>query len=362
MQRDLSQPNPMSTQDCDLRGLEWMPLDVLNLLDSTLFLESTGDEFKAAMALICKSWRQVPAGSLPASDNALATLSMARDWTSVRTMALRNWVLCSDGRYYHPIVSAKAMEALPMRQEFVEKRTGENLRKERERKDRKDLFAKLRGKGFVLPHTTKTTELRVKWAELEAAERDARGAVVTPPVTDLSRDLSRLGQGQHSTAPDLLPSIPKVDSGPSAGAEDDAPPDGKGKPFDLTPDDPVTGEAVPARQDLPACPHLVLLQLWNEILPELPQHDPDEWGGQRADNLRARWREKAAKLKWPDQAKGLTYFRRLFTWIRESDWLMGRVPPTPGRRLFQLELQWLVRPNNWPNVMEGKYHEDKEKN
>ena len=92
----------------------------------------------------------------------------------------------------------------------------------------------------------------------------------------------------------------------------------------------------------------------------MPQHDPDEWGGQRRDNLQARWREKGAKLKWKTQEQGLTYFRRLFQWIRKSQWLMGQVPPSPGRRLFKLELQWLVRPNNWPNVLEGKYHEDKE--
>lgn len=202
MVRDQSLPEPFSSRDCDLRGLEWMPLQTQDLLDSDLWLLSDGWEFKAALGLICKSWRQVPAGSLPNDDRALATLAGVPDWTSVRTMALRNWVLCSDGRLYHPIVAAKAMEALPHRQEFVQKKTADADRKQRERKDRKDLFARLKAAGITPKWDTKTGELRDLVAKLEGPG----GAVSAPaPVTetpDLSRDLSRLGQGPDTTPPD----------------------------------------------------------------------------------------------------------------------------------------------------------------
>lgn len=185
----MSRPEPFSSPDCDLRGLEWMPLNATNLLDSTLFLESTGDEFKAAVALICKSWRQVPAGSLPSNERSLATLAMTENWTAVRTMALRNWVLCSDGRYYHPIVAAKAMETLPKRQEFVEKKSAEAERKTRERHDRKELFAALREAGIVLPAMTSTGELRTRVSQLkDRVTGDQK-----------SRDMSRLGEGHHTT-------------------------------------------------------------------------------------------------------------------------------------------------------------------
>lgn len=227
MKRDMSLPEPMSSEDCDLRGMEWMPLNTANLLDSTLFLESTGDEFKAAMALICASWRQVPAGSLPASDKSLATLARTDNWTAVRTMAMRNWVLCSDGRYYHAIVAAKAMEALPHRQEFVEKKTAEANRKERERKDRKDLFATLREAGIVLPYDTKTSELRARVRDLGQAPVTPRvtGQPVTP-VTDVNRDLSRLGQGHHLTpqtpdkgSEDIPPKPPRKRRGAAAAQQ-----------------------------------------------------------------------------------------------------------------------------------------------
>lgn len=200
MSRDLSRPEPMSTPDCDLRGFEWMPFNAVDLLDSKLWLEGDGWECKAAISLICKSWRQVPAGSLPNSDTALAQLACVPDWTHVRTMALQEWVLCSDGRLYHPIVAKKAMEALPSRQEYAHKKSAEAERKERERKDRKDLFAKLKAAGVTMEFNAKTKDLREAVAKLGAGKIPQSSA---PPdrtghaeKRDKSRDMSRLREGE----------------------------------------------------------------------------------------------------------------------------------------------------------------------
>lgn len=108
--------DPLTPADCDLRGLPFLPLDVVRLLDSDLFALSTGDEFKSAVALWCRSWNQVPAASLPDDDRILAHLSGAgARWKKVRTMALRGWVKCSDGRLYHPVVAEKAADAWELR-------------------------------------------------------------------------------------------------------------------------------------------------------------------------------------------------------------------------------------------------------
>src|SRR5689334_16258163 len=89
-----------------------MPVDTVCVLDSDLFAVSTGDEFKAGTALQYKSWHQVPAGSLPNDDRVLAHLSGAGTrWKRVKAMALRGFVLCSDGRFYHPVIAEKALEA-----------------------------------------------------------------------------------------------------------------------------------------------------------------------------------------------------------------------------------------------------------
>lgn len=154
-------PDPLTPPDCDLRGMPFMPVDVIRLLDSDLFALATGDEFRAAFTLWCKSWHQVPAGSLPDDDRILAHLSGERDkWCDMRDMSLKGWVKCSDGRLYHPVVCEKAMEALPRRSELKQRKSAEASRKERERKDRSDLFAALKAIGITPEFNIKTRELR----------------------------------------------------------------------------------------------------------------------------------------------------------------------------------------------------------
>lgn len=105
-------PAPLTPADCDLRGLAFMPLDVVRLTDSDLVALSTGDEFKAAVLLWAKAWLQVPAASLPDDPRILAHLSGAGTrWKKVAAMALRGFVRCSDGRLYHPVIAEKAREA-----------------------------------------------------------------------------------------------------------------------------------------------------------------------------------------------------------------------------------------------------------
>ena len=104
-------PEPMTSPECDLRGMPYMPLDLVTLFDSDLYALSTGDEFKAALTLWGKSFYQVPAGSLPSDDRLLEHLSGSRKWKAVRDMAMRGWVKCSDGRLYHRTVAQKVKEA-----------------------------------------------------------------------------------------------------------------------------------------------------------------------------------------------------------------------------------------------------------
>ncbi|WP_333679907.1 DUF1376 domain-containing protein [Dyella sp.] len=173
--------------DVDLRGLPFMPLDVNRLRDSQLAISASGDEFRAAVLLWCASWNQVPAASLPDDDASLATYAgYGRDlksWKKVKQGAMRGFVHCSDGRWYHPVVADKALEAWTQREDFQAEKENEKVRKQRERLWRKAAFAALRAIG-VVPH----------WNERTAALRDLveqRGLAVTllehqnvtPPVT-----------------------------------------------------------------------------------------------------------------------------------------------------------------------------------
>lgn len=108
----MTAPAPLVPAEVDLRGFEFMPLDVRRLFTSDTWLLGTFEEKCAALQLWGESWYQVPSASLPDNDRVLALLSRAAArWPKVKAHAMRGWVLCSDGRWYHPVVAEKAMDA-----------------------------------------------------------------------------------------------------------------------------------------------------------------------------------------------------------------------------------------------------------
>ncbi|KAF1008973.1 MAG: hypothetical protein GAK28_00605 [Luteibacter sp.] len=105
---------PLVPANVDLTDFDWMPFDFQRLFGSDTWALSNDAEKVAAITLWGKSWYQRPAGSLPSDDRILASAqfsgAMGR-WKRVKEMALRGWRLCDDGRYYHPVVCEKALEA-----------------------------------------------------------------------------------------------------------------------------------------------------------------------------------------------------------------------------------------------------------
>lgn len=130
-----------------------MPLDVVRLRDSDLSVHATGDEFRCAVLLWCASWHQVPAASIPNDDVVLAQLAgfgrVVKEWKKIREGSLRGWIICSDGRIYHPVVAEKANEAWAGRLVYRAKKEAERLRKaaEREAKRIADEAMKSAGHG-----------------------------------------------------------------------------------------------------------------------------------------------------------------------------------------------------------------------
>lgn len=106
-------PKPPISPDVDLRDFAFMPLDVTRLADSDLALTVSAEAFRAAVLLWGKSWHQVPAGSLPDNDIALARLAQTDPlkWLDIRDDALHGFYLCDDERFYHSVVVEKAKEA-----------------------------------------------------------------------------------------------------------------------------------------------------------------------------------------------------------------------------------------------------------
>jgi Protein of unknown function (DUF1376) len=124
-------PEPLTPPDCDLRGLEWMPFFGHRLFMSEFETRATDAEFRAAIRLWWMSWNQVPAGSLPNDDALLCKLAgLGRDikeWKRIRAgNVLHGFILCSDGRLYHTLISEEAADT-------YEKRIKSNEKREKER-------------------------------------------------------------------------------------------------------------------------------------------------------------------------------------------------------------------------------------
>jgi hypothetical protein len=108
---------PLVEADVDLRDFGFMPLEVVRLRDSELAVVAPPEVFRASVLLWAASWHQVPAASLPAKDSLLADLAKSvKAWPRIRSAVMAEWVLCSDGRLYHPVVAEKAREAWEAKQ------------------------------------------------------------------------------------------------------------------------------------------------------------------------------------------------------------------------------------------------------
>lgn len=113
---------------------------------------------------------------------------------------------------------------------------------------------------------------------------------------------------------------------------------------------PVSGK--PA---LPHCPHVLLIDLFGQHLPELPQPKPEMWDGKNAENMRARWRwvltakRKSGQRYAENAEEALAWFGRFFAYVAGSDFLMGR------RNDFTCSLQWLMKAENFGKVVQGNY-------
>lgn len=218
--------NPPIPSEVNLRGMPWMPLDTVRLIDSDLFALSTGDEFKAAVALWCKSWAQLPAASLPSDDRILAHLSGAgARWKKVKAMALRGWVQCDDGRLYHPVIAEKALEAWEQREEYQDRQENEKTRLQQFRAEHKALRKTLREHGIVLPFDTKIDVLRERVASLPETKPETLPE--TPPETKMFQDgNARNAPAMAKTGTGTGTGISKSERESCATPEDSRLPDG----------------------------------------------------------------------------------------------------------------------------------------
>jgi len=104
---------PLVSADIDLRDFPCMPIDVRWVRDNPTFWRMDGAEFRISFLLMAASWHEIPAASVPDNDrhNAQLVDISLQKWRSVKSVALKDWVQCSDSRFYHPVVASRARNA-----------------------------------------------------------------------------------------------------------------------------------------------------------------------------------------------------------------------------------------------------------
>ncbi len=102
---------------------------------------------------------------------------------------------------------------------------------------------------------------------------------------------------------------------------------------------------VPKKVGTPPCPHLKIIDLYHEVLPELTE--VRVWEGERERKLAARWKGDKAR-------QNLDWWRSFFESVRGMPFLMGERTGRDGRA-FTCTLEWLVSPKNFAKVIEGNY-------
>jgi hypothetical protein len=94
------------------------------------------------------------------------------------------------------------------------------------------------------------------------------------------------------------------------------------------------------------CPHSAIVEAYHETLPTARRIR--DWTPARQQALRARWREKTER-------QSLDWWKEFFAYVAKSDFLCGRSPASPGRKPFELSLDWLCKSENFVKVLEGAY-------
>ena len=137
--------------------------------------EHTDAEWRAGVTLWMKSWDQVPAGSLPVDDVALCRLAeLGRDlksWKKIKVGAMRGWILCTDGRMYHPTVAEGVNHALEAKAAQRSKTAAARI-------------ASLQKKLTAATDTDEKQRLTVEIEKIQQTLRQVQSQTLKPSVTD----------------------------------------------------------------------------------------------------------------------------------------------------------------------------------
>lgn len=133
---------PPVPHDLDLTDLPCMMLDIERLKKSKAWLRAKRNPALGfyLMNMWMRAFHEIPASSIENDPDVLADAAGChpRDWAKVRADVMAGWLLCSDGRLYHPVVAEKALEALAKRIKYHHGKALARFRQAKSRAEQKN--------------------------------------------------------------------------------------------------------------------------------------------------------------------------------------------------------------------------------
>jgi uncharacterized protein YdaU (DUF1376 family) len=174
----------------------------------------------------------------------------------------------------------------------------------------------------------KLTHTRID-KEIEAAKEKKVAAVAKATLAAGVRWKDHAPSNATSTSQAMLEQCPSPSPSPSQST---------------TPEKPIGNS-------LPRCPVDKIVEIYHQVLPELPR--VMALTVKRKSSIKQRWDQ----LKPESTEDGVESFTDYFKLVRGSDFLMGKKPASNGHKVFVATLEWLVNESNFIKVCERNYHE-----
>lgn len=298
-------PAPLTPEGSELRSYDFFPLYHKRLRRSKWWKRASHVARSISVDLWCEAYEQTPVASLPNDDWELAGFAgfgrnNIEEWQAVREEVLAPWVLCSDDRYYHPVLAEIASEIWNTREE--------RRRIEREKKARQ-----------------RAGSLGDKDARPEGREAASPGdkAPVTPVRDHIGEERRGDDRGSGSTTPSVV-------------AEDDDVPEALG-------DEEVEAVKPKAKPKPTGDPYDLAraVEAWNALagLYDLPTAT---WpiNDTRKAKLRLRLKELGGLVGWVKALEEVTRGPHL---LGEND------------RGWRCNLDFMLQPSSLTKVIEGHY-------
>lgn len=298
----MSRPEPPVPPECTMSGNDWFPLHFDRLRKSKWWRRATDLARARNVMLWGEAYKQVPAGSMPDDDDDLAEAAGfgmdVEAFLAAKADVMAPWVLCSDGRWYHPTVCEVVLEAW---EKASERKKSAAAKKAAQR-------AKSRGHGAPpSPVPEISANVSGESGDVPGDTEEKRGDFRTQDIT-----------GEDSTEPPLVPR-------------------GDEQLFGLETDEPK-----------PPDPVQMAFDLWNETaeLCGLPKAKMFGEAVRRAIRKRL-------------EAGGIETWREAMEAVKVSAFLRGLRPGSDGRT-FRADLTFVCQAKSYQRLVDGGYGQDAE--